>query len=333
MNAALAPWQQRVLDGALAALGDGRLGHALLLSGAPGMGKEQVARVLAQRLLCATPAADGLACGQCRGCRLFAAGTHPDLRHVTFELNDKGDKFRSEIIVDQIRDLGQWFALTPQLGGAQVALIVPADKLNGSAANALLKTLEEPSRDRYLILVTDLPGRLPATIRSRCPKLEFRPPPRAEAEAWLLARGHAAAVLRPALDAARGHPALADAWLAEGGLDLRREIAEELNALVAGRRTPVELAQRWLADEHGALRLRFAAELALDGAAHRLAGAPDPGLTLPADFQKLATWFDRALRVRDQLALPALRHDLALAGLLLEWRSLFNPTVVQGAGR
>lgn len=333
MTGALDPWQQRVVDTALAALSDGRLGHALLLTGAPGMGKERVARVLAQRLLCGKPAADGLGCGDCRGCRLFSAGTHPDLLHVTFELNDKGDKFRSEIIVDQIRRLGAWFSLTPQLGGAQVALVVPADKLNDSAANALLKTLEEPSRDRYLLLVTDRPGRLPATIRSRCQRLEFRPPPREEAEAWMRARGHAAAVVAPALDAARGHPALADAWIVDGGLALRREVASELDAIARGRRSPVELAQHWLGDDHAALRLRFAAELALDAAAHRMTGARDPGLTAPADFQKLSAWFDRTLRVRDQLAVPGLRHDLALAGLLLEWRSLFNQTAMQGAGR
>jgi DNA polymerase-3 subunit delta' len=333
MSGPLAPWQQRVLDGALAALADGRLGHALLLTGAPGMGKEQVARILAQRLLCTDPPAAGQGCGGCRGCRLFRAGTHPDLLQVTFELNDKGDKYRSEIIVDQIRRLGEWFSLTPQCGGAQVALVIPADKLTTSAANALLKTLEEPARDRYLLLVTDRPGRLPATIRSRCQKLEFRPPPREEAESWLRARGHAAEVVRPALDAARGHPALADAWLAEGGLAIRREVASELDAVGSGRRSPVELAQRWLGDDHAALRLRFAAELALDGVAHRMAGTPDPGLTVPADFQKLSAWFERTLRLREQLAVPGLRHDLALAGLLLEWRSLFNPTVVQGARR
>lgn len=328
-----APWQQRVLDGALAALSEGRLGHALLFTGAPKMGKGRVADLLARRLLCATPGADGLACGRCRGCQLFAAGTHPDFKYVSFIPNDKGDKLRSELIVDQMRELGQWFSLTPQMGGAQVVLITPAHAMNLSASNALLKTLEEPSRERYLLLVTDRPGRLPATIRSRCQRLEFRMPPKAEAAAWLRAQGHGEAAVGSALEAARGHPGLAADWLAEGGLELRRVVVADLNALAAGKQPAVELAQRWLGDERAELRLRFAAELALDGAAHRLAGGAAPGLTLPGDFQKLSAWYDGINRAREQLGVPALRHDLALAGLLLEWRSLFTDPGMSGARR
>ena len=114
---------------------------------------------------------------------------------------------------------------------------------------------------------------------------------------------------------------------------LRGEVQAELNALVDGRKAPVELAQAWLGDDHAALRLRFAAELALDGISARLAGTPAPGLTLPGDFQKLSAWFDAANRLRNQLRLPALRHDLALAGLLLEWRSMFKDTASMGARR
>ena len=330
---ALAPWQQRVLDGALSALAEGRLGHALLLSGAPAMGKARVASLLSQRLLCRTPGADGLGCGQCRGCRLFAAGTQPDRLDLTFAVHEKTGKLRSELLVEQIRDLGHWFSLTPDLGGAQVAVIHPAHMLNRAAANALLKTLEEPARDRYLLLVTDQPGRLPATIRSRCQRLEFRLPAAGEAHAWLVAQGHDASAARTALDAARGHPGHAAAWLAEGGLALRGDIARDLDALAADRASPLETAQRWLADERADLRLRFAAELALAGAAQRVAGGPTAGLTIPAEFQKLSAWFDRMNRTRAQLAAPALRHDLALAGLLLEWRSLTRPTTMQGAGR
>jgi len=330
---ALAPWQQRVLDGALATLSEGRLGHALLFAGAARMGKLLVAERLASRLLCATPGADGLACGRCRACQLQAAGTHPDFKRISYLPNDKGDKLRSEIIVDQMRELGHWFALTPQMGGAQVALITPAHALNLNASNALLKTLEEPSRDRYLLLVTDRPGRLPATIRSRCQQFAFRAPAREEGEAWLRAQGHDAAGLAAALDAARGHPGVAAEWLAEGGLALRNDVQSELNALATGRRQPVELAQRWLADGQGELRLRFAAELALDGLARQLGAGKAAGLTLPAEIQKLAAWFDGVNRAREQLAVPVLRHDLALAGLLLEWRSMFKDTARQGARR
>ena len=330
---ALAPWQQRVLDGAMASLAEGRLGHALLFSGAARMGKNAVAMRIAQRLLCASPGADGLACGHCRACQLFTAGTHPDFRFTSYLPNDKGDKLRSELVVDQMRELGHWFSLTPQMGVAQVAMITPAHAMNLNASNALLKTLEEPSRDRYLLLVTDRPGRLPATIRSRCQRLEFRPPGKAEAMDWLRAQGHGEAALAPALHAARGHPGLASEWLATGGLELRRQVLAELNALSQSRQSPIEMAQQWLADDHAALRLRFAAELALDAAAERLGAGAATGLTGAGDFQMLGAWFDGINRVREQLSVPALRHDLALAGLLLEWRSMSKATAIQGARR
>lgn len=328
----LAPWQQRVLDGALAALAEGRLGHALLFCGPAHMGKLAVATALARRLLCATPGPDGLACGQCRGCRLFAAGTHPDLKQVSFETNEKTGNLRSEIIVEQMRGLSEWFSLTPQMGGAQVALIQPADALNPAAANALLKTLEEPARDRYLLLVTDRPGRLVATIRSRCQRMEFRPPGGDEARAWLAAQGHSEPALSQALQAASGHPGLAADWLAGGGLALREAVRDALERIGAGRASPLDTAQAWLADGQAALRLRFAAELARDGLAARLTGREAPALTLPADVQKLSAWFDGVNRARDQLPVPALRHDLALAGLLLEWRNLVG-NQGKGAGR
>jgi len=330
---ALAPWQSRVLGTALASLAEQRLGHALLIAGAARMGKAQVARLLAKRLLCPTPSADGMACGRCRSCQLFVAGTHPDFNFTSFIPNDKGDKLRSELIVDQVRGLGHWFSLTPQMGGAQVALITPAHALNRNAANALLKTLEEPSRDRYLLLVTDHPGHLQATIRSRCQRLDFRPPARDEAVAWLQALGHAEPDLSLALQAARGHPGLAADWLADGGMALRRDVQADLNALASGKQSPVALAQRWLADDQAALRMRFAAELALDGAAQRLASGPATGLTLPMDFQKLSNWFDGINRAREQLSVPVLRHDLGLAGLLLEWRSMSSEAATQGARR
>ncbi|GAB2504547.1 DNA polymerase III subunit delta' [Arenimonas alkanexedens] len=330
---ALAPWQQRALDGALAAYAEGRLGHALLFDGAARMGKLAVAEHLAARLLCTRPDAQGLACGRCRGCQLMSAGTHPDFKLVSFIPNDKGDKLRSEIVVEQMRSLGHWFSLTPQMGGAQVALITPAHAMNINASNALLKTLEEPSRSRYLLLVTDHAGRLPATIRSRCQQLVFRPPPRAEAEAWLRAQGHDGERLSAALEAARGHPGVAAEWLEQGGMALRAEVQTELNGLAAGRQAPVALAQRWLADGQAELRMRFAAELVLDGLARHLGATGASGLTLPAEIQKLATWFDAINRARAQLSLPALRHDLALAGLLVEWRSMFKDTAMQGARR
>ena len=306
MSEALAPWQQRVYDQTVAALDAGRLGHGLLLCGPAGMGKRAVALRLAAHVLNhgADPAA------RQRNAQLIAAGTHPDLQFTSFIPNKTGDKLRTEIVIDQVREISQKLALTPHYGVAQVVIVDPADAINRAACNALLKTLEEPSPGRYLWLLSADPARLPQTIRSRCQRLEFRMPPREEAMAWLQSRGYTEGVAREALDAARGHPALADQWLQGEGMALRRQVASELEQLLAGKLGSVELAQRWTGDDNADLRLRHAADLALKKAAD--------GLTDPARLNKLAAWFDAANRTRDLLR-TTIRADLAVVELLLAW--------------
>lgn len=301
MSAPLAPWQQRAFDHAARTLSEGRLGHALLVCGPARLGKRAVAERLAAHLLGAQDPRAG---------HLIAAGTHPDFHVVTLQPNREGTKLRTEIVIEQIRELSEKLALTPQYGGVQVAIVDPADAINTAAANALLKTLEEPQPGRYLWLLASNPARLPATIRSRCQRLEFRLPPHDEALDWLRAQGHPAAAAGEALDAARGHPGLADAWLADGGMQLRREVAGDLAKLARGELAPIEAAQRWTGDEQADLRLRHAADLALAEAA---------GLTAPARIRKLAQWFDAANRTRDLLR-TTVRADLAVAELLLSWR-------------
>ena len=321
----LTPWQAEVYSRAVRALAEGKLGHALLLAGPPDLGKREVAETLATRLLCTQPRADGLPCGACRGCRLAPAQVHglastqlhPDLQRIGLEPNEKGDKLRTEITVDQMRRLGQWFSLTPQFGGAQVALVEPADLMNHAAANALLKTLEEPQPNRYLLLVSSRPGRLPATIRSRCQRLEFRLPPPAQARDWLAGQGFDGKRLDGALAAARGNPGQAARWLREGGLELRESVLHQLEQVAAGRAAPVAVAQAWLGDEHGEARLRFAADLMLERAA-----------AAPAGAERLGRLFDDLNRMRSHLGAP-LRHDLVLAGLLLEWRNMASGAGLQ----
>lgn len=309
-----APWQQRAYQQATAALDSGRMGHALLLCGPARLGKAAVARRLANRLLCEARIADGEPCGQCRGCRLFAAGTHPDFHGVSFVLNREGTRLRTEIVIDQVRELSGKLVLTPQYGGAQVAIVDPADAVNNAACNALLKTLEEPHPGRYLWLVAAEPARLPATIRSRCQKLEFRLPPADEALAWLQAQGHDARTAAEALDAARGHPGLAASWLSDGGLTLRREVAADLASVARGDASAAATAQRWAGDEQAGLRLRFAADLALEQAAQGQAN----GLTDAGRTRRLAAWFDAANRT-GALLRTTVRADLAMAELLLGW--------------
>ena len=307
MSESFSPWQQRAYDQAIEALDSGRLGHGLLICGPTGLGKRAVADRLAQHLL---SAGDGSTSN--RSAQLMAAGSHPDLHVVTFGLTKDGSKLRTEIVIEQMRELSQKLSLTPQYGAAQVAIVDPADAINRAACNALLKTLEEPAAGRYLWLVSANPARLPATIRSRCQRLEFKLPPHEEALAWLLAQGHAAKEASEALQAACGHPGLANEWLREGGLALRRSIAIDLQKLERGDIGVVETAQRWIADGHADLRLRHAADLVL-------AQAADGGLTDAARLNKLATWFDAANRTRDLLR-TTVRGDLAVVDLLLAWR-------------
>jgi DNA polymerase III subunit delta' len=221
-----------------------------------------------------------------------------------------------------MRVLSERLSKTAQYGQAQVVIIDPADGMNESAANALLKTLEEPQPGRFLWLVSAEPSRLPATIRSRCQKLEFSLPPREEALAWLRTLGHADAAAAEALDAARGHPGLADAWLREGGLDVRRGVASDLARLARGDASASETAQRWAADDHARLRLRFAADHALDLAA---------GLTEPVRTRTLATWFDAANRTHALLG-TTVRADIAIAELLLAWQAQASARAAGGHG-
>ena len=207
---ALAPWQRRALAQAAAALAEGHFGHATLVVGPARIGKRALAEHLAKRVLCLAPSGDGDACGRCRSCTLFASrsqydppetrpdgapshpwghSAHPDLRFVGYEINQKTGKPRAEIVIEQVRALSEAMTLTPRLGGAQVVIVDPADAINWSAFNALLKTLEEPQPGRYLWLLSANPARLPATIRSRCQRLELRLPPADEALQWLATRG------------------------------------------------------------------------------------------------------------------------------------------------
>lgn len=335
----LAPWQQRAYQRAGAALDSGRMGHALLITGPALLGKRVVAERLAQRVLCTQRQGDGEPCGQCRSCRLFAARAqndpvevrpdgslahplghpgHPDVYFIGYANNHKArpPKSYSEIVIEQIRALSEKLSLTPQYGGAQIGLVEPADAVNRSASNALLKTLEEPQPGRYLWLVTDNPARLSATIRSRCQGLEMHLPPHDEALDWLRAQGHKPELASEALDAARGHPGLANAWLRDGGLAVQREVAADLDKLASGDASPAATAQRWVADDQAALRLRFAAEQAVAEAG----SASAEGLTDPLRTRRLATWFDAANRTRALLR-TTVRADLAVAELLLAWQS------------
>src|SRR5690606_7670908 len=155
---------------------------------------------------------------------------------------------RTEIVVEQLRTLSARLAMASQFGGWQVAIIDPADRMNAAAANALLKTLEEPAARTVIVLVADDASRLPATIRSRCQRVDVRAPAADEARAWLVGQGVAAADAEAALAASLGNPGRALAWIGEDVLGLRAACADDLARLCAGARNVAEIAERWAGD-------------------------------------------------------------------------------------
>jgi DNA polymerase-3 subunit delta' len=173
----------------LSALERGRLHHAWLLVGPEGVGKASFAYRAARRLLGAKPEpALGLlgAHPEDPVSRLVAARSHPDL--LVLEREGPDGKPRKVIPVDEARALAEFFSKTPASSPYRVAIIDAADDLNPNAANAVLKTLEEPPPRGVLLLVSHAPGGLLATLRSRCRRLRFVPPAEDVAAAWVAAR-------------------------------------------------------------------------------------------------------------------------------------------------
>jgi len=237
-DAALAPPMRPLLERAgaawlvplrekLSALQDqGRLPHGLLLAGRPGAGQPEIGTWLGARLLCRAPAAD--ACGRCADCRLFLAGNHPDFRWIGVLPEKK------EISIDQMRQLSQALAMRSYRGGVKVAVIALAEAMNTKAFNALLKTLEEPTAETYLVLAAGRIDRMPRTVLSRCMRLRLPVPEERDALEWL--KQHGIGEGSPALLAlAGGAPFLAAEYAAAGLGALDAEMQSAIAAAIDGR--------------------------------------------------------------------------------------------------
>lgn len=242
--ATILPWQQALWTTVTEARAQQRLAHALLLAGPAGVGKRAFARTLAQALICESVDARGMACGQCRSCVQLAAGSHPNLFWIQPLFDDKNDKQKRDISVEQLRDLGDKLVLSSHYGGAKVVVLDPADALNVSGVNALLKTIEEPPPNTYMLLVSERPMALAATLRSRCQRLRFAPPSDAEARAWLHEQEPALAgtTLERALELAQGAPLRALAGHRSGLLDLQGKWRADWLDVAAQKRTPTAAA-------------------------------------------------------------------------------------------
>jgi DNA polymerase-3 subunit delta' len=202
------PWNQPILD-SLKASRD-RLPHALLLHGPRGVGKLELAERVAQFLLCEHADPGARPCDKCDACRWYLAGNHPDFRRVEPEaiakvppaMEEEGEEGGAAeaparrtkqpslfIRIEQIRELADFLNVGSHRGALRIALVHPAEELYPNAANALLKSLEEPPAGAVFILVSHRPARLLPTIRSRCVALPVPIPPRDAAIAWLKEQG------------------------------------------------------------------------------------------------------------------------------------------------
>ena len=225
----------------------GRFPTGLLIHDERGAGGEAMANFAAQLVLCREPNAP---CGQCRDCRQWRVAQHPDFIRV-MPLEDS-----KYIRVEQVRELSQLLALTSHNGGATVALFQPADSLNPNAANALLKTLEEPRAGVTLLLLCSEPSRLPATILSRCQRLKVRPPSREQSIAWL-ERHRGSGPWKVVLDVLGNAPYEALQVDAAAVSRLKSETDRALADAVAGQLDVPTTAERWGA-KGGPFELRLA---------------------------------------------------------------------------
>lgn len=235
-NSPLLPWQATHWQAIQRLLDSGKLPHALLLSGPAEIGKKAFAMALVAKLLCASPR-EGWACGVCKSCILINGDSHPDFFLLEPEAAGKA------ISVASIREVTNFAAKTALLGVWRAVLVAPAEAMTLSAANALLKTLEEPGNNTLLVLVHHQQGELLATIRSRCQLLLFPVPAAASALRWLEANC-TADDYSALLAAADGRPLRAARIAGDGSFSQIKKIETILAAVADGLQAPLEAAEQ-----------------------------------------------------------------------------------------
>jgi DNA polymerase III subunit delta' len=242
----LAPWLAAQRDALLA-----QRGHAWLLHGPSGLGQYEIAMSLVQAWLCEAPGKQptSAACGQCASCHMIASRAHTDLivlmpetlmldygwplgEKAQAEIDDKKRKPSREIRVDAMREAIEFAQLTSGRGRCKAVLVYPAERMNVTTANALLKTLEEPTGDVKFALASEAAHQLLPTIRSRCQSFALRWPSQAESIAWLRTQDGTAklddAALHTVLAAAGGRPLDAMQVIAAGAINAWAKLPKAL---------------------------------------------------------------------------------------------------------
>lgn len=308
------PWQQRQWQQLSRLIDQEKIPHALILCGPRYLGKEQFGYALAQRLLCETQTGRD-ACGICKQCSLFASQNHPDVLRIAPEEEGKA------IRIDSIRQLSDFTEKTAQQGGWKIVVISPADAMNINAANALLKTLEEPARKTVLILVCHQLSRLSATVRSRCRKVVFSIPAPAEVHAWLSSQiADSDSNEAELLQYAEGRPLLALELLKTDLLEKRRSFDSMLDELATGEISAIVAAQKCQPLD---------SLMAIDWLYGRLALQLKTENMHPGAYRYL----DRLLQIKRRLHGAANPNkSLLWEELMLDWQHLFSLAPPRRAG-
>ncbi len=309
------PWQAEAWNTFSTAVDNDRLSHAYLVEGPQGLGKLHLAFRMAARVLGMPWTADDPP----------VPLQHPDLIWVTLETDDEG-KQKRQIGIHQVRETCAELAMTSHGGGWKVAVIWPAEALNPYSANALLKTLEEPTPRTLLLLVRSRMDTLPATIASRCQRIRISPPPRAEALRWLEARGRQGD-WHALLELAGGAPLMALLLAEEGADELDAKCRDDLLGILGGRRDPLEVAAEW-ARRPVPVTLRWldvwtAALVRLKTLGEAPVAGADAVRTLQKALERIP--LQRLFRYRDEVRSAMVRSDgvfnpqMVMENLLLPW--------------
>ena len=324
-----------------------QLPHALLLTGQRGIGKFALARSFAESLLCENPMPSLAACGACLSCGWMAQGNHPDFRLIQPEASAEDDgsaaestgkkKPSQQITIDQIRALDDFLHVGTHRQGKRIVLVHPAEAMNRSTANSLLKSLEEPAPDTLFLLVSNESERLLPTIRSRCQQIPVSIPEHVRSEEWLKQAGVKNGERWLAL--AGGSPLLAvelasgdesvllDALigeLAKGGRLNPLAAAAVIDRVVKSEKRPgplkrvIEWAQKWLVDliflKEGVAQRYFLAQ-----------AVPLRELARLAELASLLAFSRKAIQYRKQCEQP-LNSRLFLEDFFLNYVALFQPS-------
>ncbi len=319
----LAPWLSVPFEQLLRAWQAAELGHAPLIYGPEGLGKTALAHCLAKTMLCQQSGkAATVFCGQCHSCQLMDSGTHPDFFEV------KPLEEGRQIGVDQVRQFNEQLALTPAVSQSRIGLIAPAEALNDNAGNALLKTLEEPPNNVYLVLVTNHLQRLLPTILSRCQKFSIALPESSQAVAWLQKEAPEASQgeLSTALLMSAGAPSLALQTWQSGDVEAAKEVLNKLHAIAKGEGVSPDLAEQWAQNPSKVWAWlafwvsQIARSAIQDDEIDPVVSAISQGQA--SDWSGL--WHD-ALEGRS-LCQTGVRQDLLLSRWLIKWESVVSPS-------